>query len=623
MLVGETQEDTTAEEEKQEAMVEGSGKAGLMLAKEKERRDRWSMVILIILYMIQGVPLGLTLGSLPFLIQNKSSYTQIGVFSLASYPYSLKLLWSPLVDGVFSDRIGRRKSWIVPIQFLSGLLLYNISLWIEDALSSTHVPVTQLTITFFVLVVMVATQDIAVDGWALTMLSRAKRGYASTCQTIGLNCGYFLSFTIFLALNSAEFSNAYLRSTDHQQPTGVLSVSMYIRFWAIIYLLVTFYLAFFQAEKKVKKRTTITRPHQRNNNSALSLQPEEKIEFTSSYRRSHEDFDENEEARGKAEARLLDVHESEHEHEEDYVEDGLTVTAIYTKIWQIVNLQHMRKLLLVLVLYKIGFMAADSVGALKLIEKGFKKEDLALFVLIEFPFQICSAVLAGRWSSGDQPLKVWLTSYKMRLAISSLSVLVIYFFPASGHISYGYYFLILGVTLATSFAGTVQFVSQGAFFARISDSSIGGTYLTLLNTFSNFGGTWPKFFVLYFVDFFTTKHCILNNNDNDDAAGASASLSNNNFCASEEEQESCVALGGTCTIVSDGYYLVAMACSVIGLITFLFLQRYFLPLQHLKKSAWMLPRSSASSFSSSSEHVIERGGGDGSSSTVAHRKSNN
>lgn len=50
------------------------------------------------------------------MLQSKLSYSQIGVFSLAAYPYSLKLFWSPIVDSCYSLRAGRRKSWIVPIQ---------------------------------------------------------------------------------------------------------------------------------------------------------------------------------------------------------------------------------------------------------------------------------------------------------------------------------------------------------------------------------------------------------------------------------------------------------------------------------------------------------------------------
>ena len=54
----------------------------------------------------------------PFLLQARASYTAIGVFSVASYPYSFKLLWSPIVDSVYSAAFGRRKSWVVSMHLL-------------------------------------------------------------------------------------------------------------------------------------------------------------------------------------------------------------------------------------------------------------------------------------------------------------------------------------------------------------------------------------------------------------------------------------------------------------------------------------------------------------------------
>jgi hypothetical protein len=54
-----------------------------------------------------------------------------------------------------------------------------------------------------------------------------------------------------------------------------------------------------------------------------------------------------------------------------------------------------------------------------------------------------------------------------------------------------------------------MFVSSSAFNTQIADPIIGGTYLTLLNTISNLGGTWPRFFVLEGVDYFTKANCIL------------------------------------------------------------------------------------------------------------------
>ena len=54
-----------------------------------------------------------------------------------------------------------------------------------------------------------------------------------------------------------------------------------------------------------------------------------------------------------------------------------------------------------------------------------------------------------------------------------------------------------------------MFVSSSAFFTQIADPVIGGTYLTLLNTVSNLGGTWPRYFVLRGVDLFTKASCVL------------------------------------------------------------------------------------------------------------------
>jgi MFS transporter, PAT family, solute carrier family 33 (acetyl-CoA transportor), member 1 len=87
--------------------------------------DQKAMVLLVALYLLQGIPVGLAFGSIPFLLSTKLSYSQIGIFSLCTYPYSLKLLWSPVVDSFYWKSFGRRKSWIVPIQVIVG----GIFLW--------------------------------------------------------------------------------------------------------------------------------------------------------------------------------------------------------------------------------------------------------------------------------------------------------------------------------------------------------------------------------------------------------------------------------------------------------------------------------------------------------------
>ena len=145
-----------------------AGEGGAKGFFELPEQDRRNFLLLVLLYFLQGIPMGLAGGSVPFLLKSHFSYSQIGVYSLASYPYSLKLLWSPIVDAVWSSKVGRRKSWILPIQTLSGFGM----LWLgsraqqmmDKAGEDGGAGVWGFTGWWFTLVLMCATQDIAVDG---------------------------------------------------------------------------------------------------------------------------------------------------------------------------------------------------------------------------------------------------------------------------------------------------------------------------------------------------------------------------------------------------------------------------------------------------------------------------
>lgn len=145
-----------------------------------------------------------------------------------------------------------RKSWLVPTQYLLGLFMLYLSMSVNSLLQSEGGPqVVMLTAVFFMLAFLAATQvrqphrkkkhaaasvshqrrdqprlplqDIAVDGWALTMLSRENVGYASTCNSVGQTAGYFLGNVLFLALESADFCNKYLRVEP--KDTGIVTLS--------------------------------------------------------------------------------------------------------------------------------------------------------------------------------------------------------------------------------------------------------------------------------------------------------------------------------------------------------------------------------------------------------------
>ncbi|TFY66211.1 hypothetical protein EVG20_g4880 [Dentipellis fragilis] len=486
------------------------GDSGLS-EKPFSSEDKRAMVLLSILYLIQGVPIGLALGSVPFLLREHLSYSQLAIFALSGYPYSLKLLWSPIVDSKFIPSIGRRKSWIIPMQTIIGSLMLWISFNVQKLLDKPAENVNTLTIVFTSLVFFAATQDIAVDGWALTLLSEENLSYASTCQTIGLNTGYFMSFTVFLALNSEAFSEKW--GIPH------LQLSAYLRFWSLVCFGVTVWLLFFQKERK----------------------------------------------------EVLD-------------ENDMNIVGVYKTIWSIVKLKHVQTMLVMHLFAKVGFAANDAISSLKMVEKGLGKEDLAVAVLIDFPFQIIGGWLAASWSRGGKPLRPWLWAFWPRLFFALISTLIVFWFPTPP-ITTGFFIFLILETVFASFSSTIQFVGISAFHTTISDPLIGGTYMTLLNTFTNLGGTWPKYFVLKGVDLFSIATCEVNESGTSLKVKAAE-------CVSDLGKEHCADLGGTCITERDGYYAVSALCMTFGVI---FLIAYIIPaakkLQALPVSQWRVKAS--------------------------------
>jgi hypothetical protein len=57
---------------------------------------------------------------------------------------------------------------------------------------------------------------------------------------------------------------------------------------------------------------------------------------------------------------------------------------------------------LLLVTYRLGVLPAESAASLKLLDKGVAKEALAALVLVQFPVELVSAVIAGRCETGKR-----------------------------------------------------------------------------------------------------------------------------------------------------------------------------------------------------------------------------
>jgi len=249
-IIEEKEESKPQESKMIEAQIDQDPKAEKSKSSTKAgwKKDKHAISILMFLYVLQGIPLGLC-GSIPYILTNRGiSYKDQALFSFTFWPFSLKLLWAPIVDGLYSAKFGRRKSWLLPIQyFLGGMLIY-LSFIVDDLIQGN---IMMLTGYFFLLNFGAATQDIAVDGWCLTMLSKENVGWASTCNTVGQTAGYFLGNVVFLALESKDFSNNYLRKFLGlaEQDFGVATLPKFMFFWGIVFLIMTTLVAIFKSEE--------------------------------------------------------------------------------------------------------------------------------------------------------------------------------------------------------------------------------------------------------------------------------------------------------------------------------------------------------------------------------------
>lgn len=322
---------------------------------EEPKSDSLNYALLIVLYIIQGIPIGLS-ASIPFLIQQKlsssstavasrASYNANAMFSLCSWPFSLKLLWAPIVDACFVPSLGRRKSWLVPVQSCAGLLLVSGAKYVERQLmmgggaNNTNLQVHGMTAYFFALYFLMATQDIAVDGWALTLLQPANRGRGPVCNSIGQNIGYFISFVGFLALNDAEACETVWRPLlrlPSRPGQSLVSLESFLKWMGYFVLGTTFIVAVFKHES-----TPMSNDGASKKNDSTSEKGGDDDELDAS---------------------------------------TIGMVETYRRLWEVCKLPAVRWLFVILLTYRLPTSLADNVKSLKAVEYGLSKSTTAVCI---------------------------------------------------------------------------------------------------------------------------------------------------------------------------------------------------------------------------------------------------
>jgi len=153
-------------------------------------RDRRVLAILA-LGVSSGLPLLLTFSTLSaWLATEGVSKASIGLFAAVGLPYSLKFLWSPLIDGLplpLFGRLGQRRGWAILVQLL--LIAAILAL---GSLTPAQEPVATAALALLV-AFLSASQDIVIDAYRVEILGPEQQGAGATMIQMGYRIGLLIA----------------------------------------------------------------------------------------------------------------------------------------------------------------------------------------------------------------------------------------------------------------------------------------------------------------------------------------------------------------------------------------------------------------------------------------------
>lgn len=129
----------------------------------------------------------------------------IGIFALVGIPYTLKFLWSPLMDRFVPPLLGRRRGWIVMTQL--GLII-GISVM---AYSSPEKAPLFLGMLALIVAFTSASQDIVIDAYRTDVLKEHERGVGAAVTVMGYRIAMLVSGGLALILAASfGWKNTYI-----------------------------------------------------------------------------------------------------------------------------------------------------------------------------------------------------------------------------------------------------------------------------------------------------------------------------------------------------------------------------------------------------------------------------
>jgi MFS transporter, PAT family, beta-lactamase induction signal transducer AmpG len=150
------------------------------------------LIAILLMGFSSGLPLALTGATLSLRLADIGvSLTAIGLFTLVRFSYSLKFLWSPLIDRLpiplMTARFGRRRGWALAIQAALALAILALG-FTEPRTSPWSTALAAVVVAF-----LSASQDIVIDAYRIELLSPEEQGAGAAATQWGYRFGMVAS----------------------------------------------------------------------------------------------------------------------------------------------------------------------------------------------------------------------------------------------------------------------------------------------------------------------------------------------------------------------------------------------------------------------------------------------
>ena len=131
-----------------------------------------------------GLPFLLVFSTLSAWLRDSGlALSTIGFFSWIGITYSIKVFWAPVVDRapifILTDRMGKRRSWMLSAQLLIALGLAGM------ALSDPQSQLQQLALFALLVAFGSATQDITIDAYRIEAVDKLLQGAMAASYVFG------------------------------------------------------------------------------------------------------------------------------------------------------------------------------------------------------------------------------------------------------------------------------------------------------------------------------------------------------------------------------------------------------------------------------------------------------